>query len=67
MSSQSTGSYTYIQVVESTEIEADHEDEVSQDERAALEVVALAFAIHVGKKEYTENYCHHVPLWEDQS
>ena len=54
------------QVIKAAEVEAHHDNQVAQDQDAALEVIALTFAVHVRQQEDAQDYGDHVPLREDE-
>lgn len=51
---------------EAAEVVPDHDDEVRQHQDAALEVVALALAVHVAEEEDAEDDGDEVPLGEEE-
>lgn len=49
------------------EVEANDNDQVGQEQNAALEVVALALAVHVAQQKHAQDHRHHIPLWEEEA
>lgn len=49
-----------------TEVIPSHHHQVTQQQYAALEVIALSFAVHVAQQEDAQNHGNHVPLREQE-
>ena len=52
---------------EAAEVIASNHHEVTEQQNTALEIVTLAFAVHVAQQEDTQDNRHHIPLWEEET
>ena len=54
-----------VHVAVARKVKPNHDDQVGQDKDGSFEVVALAFAVDVGKQKDAKDDGDHVPLRED--